>query len=166
MVAKTISEIPTDRFKLSVYLSFTVIMFASVTATYLGISVFGVSPSWTVEQAVKNCLKKEWIHLDTTPFFSIMRYIGYFFGTGIGLFLKRNSLDWSLLNKMIVISLSFFACRFFDGIKIPNDNMKLFYSIAFGVNVILPVLFIAVIPRIVDIVFPTSSEASRKRKRK
>lgn len=164
MVAVTVSEIPVDRFKLRTYISFTVLMFASVAATYTAMSFYGIDPSWTVQKAVKNCIKKEWIHLDTTPFFSIMRYIGFFFGTGIALSLRRTSDKTSALNKLLILALSFFACKFSEAIKIPMDNMKLFYVMAFALNVALPVMFVAVIPKVVTAVFPPVDEGSRKKK--
>lgn len=61
----------------------------------------GLDPSWTLKLATKHCAKREYIHLDTAPFFSIMRYCGFCLGTGLGLLLPlKRYLNQSLLASL------------------------------------------------------------------
>ncbi|KAI1280550.1 Glucose-6-phosphatase 2 [Halotydeus destructor] len=85
-VAKLISQSNTDAFERKHYIMGTVGMFSIVMMTYFAISSLGFDPLWSVGQAIKWCSKPEYVHIDTTPFFSMMRYLGFFFGMGLGLY--------------------------------------------------------------------------------
>lgn len=60
-------------------------MLTSAFATFFILQALNFDPSWTIKLATKHCVKREYIHLDTAPFFSIMRYCGFALGTGLGL---------------------------------------------------------------------------------
>ena len=62
----------------------TVIM-ASALGTYLILLLTGGDPAWSISEALKWCDKIENIHIDTMPFYSMMRYSGAAFGLGLGL---------------------------------------------------------------------------------
>ena len=57
----------------------------SAIGTYSVLLVTGSDPSWSISRAVKWCVKREYIHVDTTPFYSLSRYSGAVFGLGLGL---------------------------------------------------------------------------------
>ena len=40
---------------------------------------------WSVDKAIKWCIKREYIHIDSTPFYSLTRYAGHSLGLGMGL---------------------------------------------------------------------------------
>jgi len=162
MIAKGVKELPVDRFRLGTYIAVTIVMFGSVAAIYAGMPFLGVDPSRTVNKAVKYCINKNWVHLDTTPLYSIMRYVGYFLGTGIALSIRKQ-VKSSGLNRLLILVLSFFACKFSESVRIPSDNLRLFYAASFGLNVLIPVAFIAVIPMLVTAVFPPD-QGHRKKK--
>lgn len=176
IVAKTIWEIPINHIRFSTYLTLTVVMFVTVVGTYSVMTLLGVNPSRSVAKAVKYCVNKEWVHLDTTPFFSIMRYTGFFFGSGVAVLLnsrrgcyqdaKPNAKSATLLNKVVLSSLSVLSCKLITDFKIPSENMRFFYATAFAMNVLLPVMFITLIPRIVDSVLPPSLPPSDSKREK
>lgn len=58
---------------------------ASALATYWTLLASGSDPAWSISRAIKWCAKREYIHVDTTPFYSMMRYSGAAFGLGLGL---------------------------------------------------------------------------------
>lgn len=57
----------------------------SALGTYCLLLWTGKDPAWSIGQAYKWCAKREYIHVDTTPFYSLTRYSGAAFGLGLGL---------------------------------------------------------------------------------
>lgn len=57
------------------------------------LQMLGFDPSWTIRLATSHCIKREYIHLDTAPFFSIMRYSAFALGTGLGLWMPLRQLS-------------------------------------------------------------------------
>lgn len=60
-------------------------MLSSVFGCFALMTKLGFDLSWTFELASKHCTNQEYIHIDSTPFFSIMRYCGFALGSGLGL---------------------------------------------------------------------------------
>ena len=85
LVAKFISSrqniSPTD------YVAASVLLFTTAFGTFGLLQALGLDPNWTIRLATTHCVKREYIHLDTAPFFSIMRYCGFALGCGLGLML-------------------------------------------------------------------------------
>lgn len=67
------------------YLFASAFLFVTAFGTFGLLSVLGLDPAWTIKMATTYCSKREYIHLDTAPFFSIMRYCGFALGCGLGL---------------------------------------------------------------------------------
>lgn len=67
------------------YVGASVLLFASAFGTFGLLQMLGLDPSWTIKLATSHCAKREYIHMDTAPFFSIMRYCGFALGCGLGL---------------------------------------------------------------------------------
>lgn len=61
------------------------IIMASALGTYSFLLLTGRDPAWSISEALKWCDKTENIHIDTMPFYSLMRYSGAAFGLGLGL---------------------------------------------------------------------------------
>ena len=57
----------------------------SAVGTYSLLLLSGTDPAWSIARAFKWCAKREYIHVDTTPFYSLVRYSGSAFGLGLGL---------------------------------------------------------------------------------
>uniref|UniRef100_A0A6G1SJM0 glucose-6-phosphatase n=1 Tax=Aceria tosichella TaxID=561515 RepID=A0A6G1SJM0_9ACAR len=67
------------------YVIASVFLLATAFTTFALLQMLGFDPSWTIKLATKHCVKREYIHLDTAPFFSVMRYCGFALGCGLGL---------------------------------------------------------------------------------
>ena len=61
------------------------VILASAVGTYCSLLLTGNNPAWSISQAFKWCARREYIHVDTTPFYSLTRYSGATFGLGLGL---------------------------------------------------------------------------------
>lgn len=136
-------------------------MFATAMVTYALLLAAGFNPSWSVERALKWCAKREHVHLDTTPFFSMMRYLGFFLGMGLGL----HSSTYQLAERMHVNNKARLAAAFLSVLlskaseKIPmpsNANVNVIYALVFAINVALPYIFVGVIPYLVGRLFNSS----------
>jgi glucose-6-phosphatase len=149
----------------------TLFMLTVVAGTYSLLMYTGVDPGWTIAKAVKWCYKKEHVHMDTTPFFSIMRYTGFFLGAGIGLSAApeplvvrpphtsrpNESMKVRGINFLTAIT-SIVVIHLFNSVPIPTGNMIMFYSLSFLMNTVQPVLFIALIPRLVTRLFSVGKQ--------
>lgn len=83
MVAKLVQRIPLERLSKLHFCAATVFMCATAMGTYAILRALGVDPLWTVNKAMRWCAKKEYIMLDTTPFFSMIRYLAFCLGAGL-----------------------------------------------------------------------------------
>lgn len=153
-VGMLVSYCDTDSVSRRGYILGVVGMFATAMVTYALLLAAGFNPSWSVERALKWCAKREHVHLDTTPFFSMMRYLGFFLGMGFGL----HSSTYRLANRMHVDNKARLAAAFLSVLlskaseKIPmpaNANVNVIYGLVFAMNVALPYIFIGVIPYLV-----------------
>ena len=146
----------------------TVGMFASAMLTYATIRHLGIDPLWTVDRAMKWCFDIKHVHLDTTPFFSMTRYLGFFLGAGFAL----NSSLWKLavksnlgpLSRIWAAVLSLMATKASERISLPKDDLNVFYGLSFVLNAILPIIFIAVIPFVVSLIAGIFARSSTKKK--
>jgi len=153
-VAMLVSNLDTDSFSRKQYIYGTAGLFMSAMSTYAILRMMGFNPMWSVERALKWCAKREHVHLDTTPFFSIMRYTGFFLGMGLGLHsdLYKNATKERFTTGMkiltAVLAVSFAKATEF--VPMPKSNVNLCYAMAFLLSAVLPYVFIAVIPYIVS----------------
>ncbi|XP_076309714.1 glucose-6-phosphatase catalytic subunit 1-like [Tachypleus tridentatus] len=167
-LAITMNKISLDRLKLTHYVIATFGLLGSAMATYGVLHVLGLNPLWSVDRAVKWCAKQEYIHLDTTPFFSMMRYCGFMLGTGIGLnsvFDKKASeVPFSSGMKITSAILAIGVAKLSERVPLPKFNIAFFYFSAFVANTILPFLMIAMVPYIVSRLWPVIVGGADKRK--
>lgn len=81
-VSKVISKFETSARH---FIITALVLFTTAFGTFLSLQALGFDPAWTIKLATTHCIKREYIHLDTAPFFSVMRYCGFALGTGIAL---------------------------------------------------------------------------------
>ncbi|UYV63351.1 G6PC2 [Cordylochernes scorpioides] len=125
-------------------------LLGSALLTYGSIRAIGLDPMWSVNRAVKWCARREFIHLDTTPFFSMTRYGGFALGLGAGLGSRGRTQDSpATMTRVICACMAVMICRLSEMLVLPKDNLALFYGLAFVLNTLLPVLVVAVVPRVV-----------------
>lgn len=168
IVAVVVSQMDVGNVGRTAYILGTIGMFASAMATYAVIKNLGINPLWTVDRAMKFCSDPKYVHLDTTPFFSMTRYLGFFLGTGLALNsgLWESSVKSNLgpLSRIWVAVLSLMATKASERILLPKNDLAVFYGLSFVVNAMLPIIFIAIIPFVVSLVASVFARSSSKKK--
>ncbi|XP_076616179.1 glucose-6-phosphatase a, catalytic subunit, tandem duplicate 1 isoform X1 [Chaetodon auriga] len=118
------------------YFYTTLFLTSFAVGFYLLLKAVGVDLLWTMEKAQKWCVRPEWVHLDTTPFASLLRNMGTLFGLGLGLHsplyteTKRKKSSTSFKAGCIFVSL--FLLQLLDGWTFSSDNLVTFYFLSFG----------------------------------
>ena len=70
---------------LSTYLKTNVFLFLFALGFYLLLRLLDIDLLWSVPIAKKWCTNPDWIHIDTTPFASLVRNLGVLFGLGFAI---------------------------------------------------------------------------------
>ena len=152
-VAVLTNHFDTSKFKRSHYIKGSIGVLGSAMLTYAFLRLLGMNPMWSVDRALKWCSKREYVHLDTTPFFSIARYTGFFFGMGIGLTsdyhneVFKTKLSTSMKIFMAIFSLG--LAKLIENIPLPKFNRYLFYLTGLAMNAIFAYTFTALIPYLI-----------------
>lgn len=89
ILARWVSRLETEPIH---FIAASGLLFITAFGTFGLLQALGLDPSWTIKLATTHCEKREYIHLDTAPFFSIMRYCGFALGCGLGLRLPIKSI--------------------------------------------------------------------------
>ena len=135
----------------------------STFASHFILSVLIYDPSISVTKAQKWCVKSSYIHLDTTPFYALVRDSGAALGLGISFCIVRSvtragmnnqraglrSVQIPLLSKSLKIILSVFLLQLLEAISLPKSNALLFYVAGYGRCALIPIIIIFVVPMIV-----------------
>jgi len=152
-VAVITTHFDTHKLQRSHYIKGSLGVLLSAMFTYVFLKLMGMNPMWSVDRALKWCSKREYVHLDTTPFFSIARYSGFFFGMGIGLTSEHHKYAYqtkfNTQMKILAVILSLGSSKLIEHIPLPGSNIYLFYLTGFALNAVLPYLFTAIIPYII-----------------
>lgn len=132
------------------YFFTTLFLTSFAVVFYLLLKAVGVDLLWTMAKAQKWCIKAEWVHMDSTPFASLLRNMGTLFGLGLGLHSplynstkKRNT---STAFKMGCILVSLFSLQLLDGWTFPSENHMTFYSLSFGKSAVAMLIPTTMVP--------------------
>ncbi|XP_072343389.1 glucose-6-phosphatase catalytic subunit 1-like [Scyliorhinus torazame] len=134
------------------YLKITLFLFSFALGFYLLLKVLGVDLLWSVEKAQRWCAQAEWVHIDSTPFASLVRNMGALFGLGLALNSpiyvesckgKRRQ-QFSFRLSCIVASL--IILHLFDSVKPPTQREFLFYFLSFCKSAAVPLAAVAFVP--------------------
>ncbi|XP_076059781.1 glucose-6-phosphatase 3-like [Oratosquilla oratoria] len=111
----------------------------------------GNNPMWALELALKWCISKDYIHLDSTPFYSLMRYSGNSLGLGLALTSSfYSSTNHSRFSTKMVLSLAIFNILVGQfgtmAHKSLPPTMTGWYFAEFVLNTIIPYLLVAFMP--------------------
>lgn len=124
------------------------LLFTALILYYLLLS-FKLNPMSSVTAALSFCKKKEWVHLNTTLFFAVIRDAGSIIGIGLSTILIQNlpnaagsggekgqirypAEKWSCAQRFGSIICGVFLCLLFhctEYIDIPQNNLFYFYAI-------------------------------------
>lgn len=157
-VAMAMDYLNTDNMKTSHYVLATGGLLGSALSTFAVLKAMGMNPLWSVDRAVKWCANPAYIHIDTTPFFSMMRYCGFTLGIGLGFnsnsFQEVSKETFTTSMKVIAAVLSVGLAKLSERIELIKGNTMFFYAQAFALNAVLPYIMIAIIPLFVYKVWP------------
>lgn len=119
-------------------------------------------PAYSIPKAMEWCANKEFIKLDTTPFYAVMRDSGAILGIGVSEFLVKGSeatkgTVGSVVNKVVqaILSIAFVMCL--EHIPLTLHVPVLFYLLGFLKNLVLVVVVMTVVPPIVHRLFCVKS---------
>uniref|UniRef100_A0A8P4K650 Glucose-6-phosphatase n=1 Tax=Dicentrarchus labrax TaxID=13489 RepID=A0A8P4K650_DICLA len=135
------------------YFYTTLFLTSFAVGFYLLLKALGVDLLWTLEKAQKWCVKPEWVHLDSTPFASLLRNMGTLFGLGLGLhsplYTETKKSSSTLVKAGCVIS-SLVLLHLFDSFKPPTHTAALFYLLSFCKSATVPLVTVSIIPYCVN----------------
>ncbi|XP_056015043.1 glucose-6-phosphatase 2-like isoform X2 [Ostrea edulis] len=82
------------------YAIWCIVLVIGVCVTYFGISILSLDPLWSLTLAKKWCANPEWVHPDTTPFFTFTRDVSSLLewipeAVTEAVFVGRQPLTWS-----------------------------------------------------------------------
>ncbi|XP_010140844.1 PREDICTED: glucose-6-phosphatase-like, partial [Buceros rhinoceros silvestris] len=134
------------------YLAVTFFLFSFALGFYLLLRVLGVDLLWTLEKAQRWCTHPEWVHIDTTPFASLLRNLGILFGLGLALNSHmslescRRKQSQQLTFRLGCIVASLLILHLFDAFKPPSHMELLFYVLSFCKSAAVPLATVGLIP--------------------
>ena len=140
----------------------SIVLVVTTLASHFVLSVLIYDPSISVTKAQKWCVKPSFVHLDTTPFYALVRDAGAVLGLGIsfhivGSVTRAKMNNWRglstfqvpLLSRSLKIILSVFLLQLLEAISLPKSNPLLFYVAGYGRCTLIPVIVILFVPMIV-----------------
>uniref|UniRef100_A0A8C4TEE3 Glucose-6-phosphatase n=1 Tax=Erpetoichthys calabaricus TaxID=27687 RepID=A0A8C4TEE3_ERPCA len=136
------------------YVITTVFLFSFALGFYLLLKVVGVDLLWTLEKAKRWCVRPDWVHMDTTPFASLLRNLGTLFGLGLALSINAPLYQASYRGKWVhgtpfrlgCIVVSLLALRLLDLVPIPEEQELLLYALSFCKSAAVPLMVVWVVP--------------------
>ncbi|XP_065178410.1 glucose-6-phosphatase 3-like [Sycon ciliatum] len=100
----------------------------------------GLDPSTSVRLALKHCSNRDWVHLNTTPFFSLFRMSGSLVGIGVARHYKLFSKKFKSVPLRVFCGIVSVVCaHVVCAVPIATPSPIIFYSISFIRFVLLPV---------------------------
>uniref|UniRef100_H3DA90 Glucose-6-phosphatase n=1 Tax=Tetraodon nigroviridis TaxID=99883 RepID=H3DA90_TETNG len=131
------------------YVCTTLLLTSFAVGFYLLLRAVGVDLLWTMEKAQRWCARPEWVHLDTTPFASLLRNMGTLFGLGLGLhspLYTQSKQSSSGRARAACAVASLVLLHLFDSVKPPTHTAALFYLLSFCKSATVPLVTISIIP--------------------
>ncbi|XP_066119642.1 glucose-6-phosphatase catalytic subunit 1 isoform X2 [Saccopteryx bilineata] len=134
------------------YFLITFFLFSFAIGFYLLLKGLGVDLLWTLEKAKRCCERPEWVHIDTTPFASLLKNLGTLFGLGLALnsrmyreSCKGKLKEW-LPFRLSCIVASLVLLHLFDSLKPPSRVELIFYILSFCKSAAVPLASASLIP--------------------
>ncbi|XP_056285810.1 glucose-6-phosphatase a, catalytic subunit, tandem duplicate 1 [Pseudoliparis swirei] len=131
---------------------YTTLLLTSITVGfYLVLKALGVDLLWTLDKAQRWCVRAEWVHLDSTPFASLLRNMGTLLGLGLGLHsplcseAEKKEASTGFKAGCIVVSL--FLLQLLDGWTFSPGDLRTFYFLSFGKSAVALLVPTALVPR-------------------
>ncbi|XP_006006016.1 glucose-6-phosphatase catalytic subunit 1 isoform X1 [Latimeria chalumnae] len=134
------------------YLYIILFLFFFNLGSYLLLKALGVDLLWSIEKAKRWCARADWIHMNSTPFASLIRNLGVLFGLGLALNSQiyteicKGKQGKQLSFRLSCIVSSLVALHLFDSFKPPTKVELLFYILSFCKSAAVPLATIGIIP--------------------
>lgn len=138
------------------YLALSATIITTVLGVYFGLQFAGWDALWSMEKAIKWCIRREYIHLDTMPFYSFSRFSGVALGLGMGLssswYKKANrpKFSWKMTASLAVLSLAVSQVGVFVHQSLPRRMVGL-YPAEFVLNASVTFILVAALPHLVRV---------------
>lgn len=113
----------------------------------------GFNPSFSIPLAQKYCLNPDWVHLDSTPYLSVMQSSGSLFGLAICKLIQcytkpqqNHSLQFA--HAPITVIVTVLSLSLWNSVPIVGRNMShiVFYTVSFVRYALLPIVVTIFVP--------------------
>ncbi|KAI1896518.1 hypothetical protein AGOR_G00095600 [Albula goreensis] len=144
------------RASLKKYFYITLFLLTFALGFYLLLKALGVDLLWTMEKAKKWCVNAEWVHLDTTPFASLLRNMGTLFGLGLGLhspLYTESKNNTSAPFRFGCITTSLLLLQLLDYMTFSSKNETWFYLLSFCKSATAPLITTCLVPGVLSHIF-------------
>lgn len=142
---------------------------ASALAVYSGLQFLGLDPGWSVGQARKYCAHAAWVHVDTTPFYALVRYAGA--GVGLASVYQQHhagerrcpasSRAVELIQLVVGLMLGALAVHLHA--LVPRSNLILFYSLEFALNAVNVIAIVTVPLYVTTVMYSPAKDIKLKK---
>lgn len=153
LIAEFVKHEKVTKFDLWHHLLTAALLILASCVTYYTILSLGLDPLWSISKAQKWCARQEWVHLDTSLFFSIVRDISSLVGIGLGLKLasyisSKSSTNPSttVLSKVLQIILCISVTLSIEKYRLPHTTEFTFYMAGCIKYIGMMVILVALIP--------------------
>ena len=144
------------------YFLTTLFLTSFAVGLYLLLKALDVDLLWTLEKAQKWCVNPEWVHLDSTPFASLLRNMGTLFGLGLGLhsplYTGTKKKNTSTGFKLGCIIVSLFLLLNLDRWTFSSQNLTTYYFLSFGKSAVALLIPTALVPAALCWIFKGKKE--------
>ena len=129
------------------YFCTTLFLTSFAVGFFLLLKAVGVDLLWTMAKAQRWCVRPEWVHLDTTPFASLLRNMGTLLGLGLGLHspLAESTSELSFTSRTGSITACLLLLQLWDRCTFSSDCLLTFYFLSFAksaVALLIPTLLV------------------------
>ncbi|XP_067168026.1 glucose-6-phosphatase catalytic subunit 1 [Apteryx mantelli] len=132
------------------YLAVTAFLLGFALGLYALLRALGVDLLWTLAKAQRWCARPEWVHLDTTPFASLLRNLGALCGLGLALHARAPAPATRgpppLPFRLGCATASLLVLHLFDAFKPPAHAQLLFYLLSFCKSAAVPLATVGLVP--------------------
>uniref|UniRef100_A0A0B6Z7U8 glucose-6-phosphatase n=1 Tax=Arion vulgaris TaxID=1028688 RepID=A0A0B6Z7U8_9EUPU len=148
LLGKIFNSLSTSALKFHHYAIVCFSLTVCTAVIYTLVKYLASDPMWSLASAVKWCAHKEWVHLDTTVFYSLLRDVSSLLGLGMGVWLRpepeknSNNMFEKCLHIIFVLAVTMLS----EGLKPSSENILLFYILGFIKHTVTVVIVVAAIP--------------------
>ncbi|XP_036400484.1 glucose-6-phosphatase a, catalytic subunit, tandem duplicate 1 [Megalops cyprinoides] len=131
------------------YFYITLFLLTFALGFYLLLKALGVDLLWTLEKAKRWCVRAEWVHMDSTPFASLLRNMGTLFGLGLGLHSPLFSVSKKRTSgtfRFSCIIASLLLLQLLDYLTFSSEDETWFYLLSFCKSAAAPLISTALVP--------------------